>query len=216
MASGRARAKVIKSGKYDREFHRDPYVLVPDPDAPRTDKHAGGYKKMRYDADFGSVGGPFFMAPVNARIVRRSLYLLGQLPCDYEEGITMGAWARTAALIGSRGFGYFVGDPINLNPKSGEGPPKWLQEAGHFRARVHAVADNGRWVQVEVTGRGDPGYLATSKMLAETGLCLALDADAPEAYGVITPAVALGATLRERLTRAEGGHFMQFDVLKAG
>lgn len=217
MASGRARAELLRSGKYDAAFHRDPYVLVPDPQAARTDTHVAGFRKLHYDSDFGSLGGPFFMAPVNARIVRRSLYLLGQLPCDYSEGISMGAWARVLALMGSRGFGYFVGEPINFKPESGEGPPEWLRNAGHFRARVHAVAEDGHWVQVEVKGRGDPGYLATSKMFSETGLCLALDGDqTPKAGGVSTPAAALGASLRERLCRAEDGRFMQFDVMKSG
>ena len=217
MASGRARAELIKSGKYPKEFHHDPYVLVPDPEAARTDTHATGFRKVRYDADFGSFGGPFFMAPVNAKIVRRTLYLLGQLPCEYTEGISMGAWARAIKLFASRGFGYFVGDPINFNPKSGEGPPEWLRKAGHFRARIHAVAEDGKWVQVEVKGRGDPGYLATSKMFAEAGLCLALDGDQLSKGGAVsTPGAALGTPLRERLCRAEGGRFMQFGVLKSG
>jgi short subunit dehydrogenase-like uncharacterized protein len=55
-------------------------------------------------------------------------------------------------------------------------------------------------------------YLATSKILGEVGLCLALDhEEAPPSGGVLTP--ALGSVLRERLAAAEGGEFMQFRVL---
>ena len=48
---------------------------------------------------------------------------------------------------------------------------------------------------------GDPGYGETSKMLAESALCLAHD-DLPETAGQVTTAVAMGGTLRERLERA--------------
>jgi len=57
-------------------------------------------------------------------------------------------------------------------------------------------------------------YLATSKILGEVGLCLALDHEkAPRSGGVLTPALALGSVLRERLAATEGGEFMQFGVL---
>ena len=65
---------------------------------------------------------------------------------------------------------------------------------------------------VEVRGAGDPGYLATSKMLSEVGLTLLLD-EAPPRGGVLTPATTLGPVLRQRLAEAEEGHFMQFRTL---
>ena len=47
-------------------------------------------------------------------------------------------------------------------------------------------------------------------MLAEAGLCLALDGDAlPERYGVLTPAEAMGDTLLARL-RSIG---IRFEIL---
>ena len=52
----------------------------------------------------------------------------------------------------------------------------------------------------EVTG-GDPGYGETSKMLAESALCLAHD-DLPQRAGQLTPAVAMGQALIDRLKRA--------------
>ena len=40
----------------------------------------------------------------------------------------------------------------------------------------------------------------TAKMVAESALCLAFDdADLPPSYGVLTPASAMGAVLRQRL-----------------
>jgi short subunit dehydrogenase-like uncharacterized protein len=48
---------------------------------------------------------------------------------------------------------------------------------------------------------GDPGYGETSKMLAESALCLAFDA-LPERAGQLTPAVAMGESLIRRLSDA--------------
>lgn len=114
----------------------------------------------------------------------------------------------------SRGFGYFVGDPIPLKPPSVEGPPSWLQRAGSFCVRVSATAEDKSQSSLgEVRGAGDPGYPATSKMLTEVNLSLLLDKTSPRA-GVLTPATALGAVLRQRPAAAEEGRFMQFRELK--
>jgi short subunit dehydrogenase-like uncharacterized protein len=54
-----------------------------------------------------------------------------------------------------------------------------------------------------VEAQGDPGYAATSVMLGETALCLALDRDhLPDRAGVLTPATAMGAALAARLRSA--------------
>ena len=79
---------------------------------------------------------------------------------------------------------------------------------------VHATDENREQsAMVEVSGTGDPGYLATSKMFGEVGLCLLFD-DLPARGGVLTPATAAGPVLRQRLARAEDGNFMQFRSLK--
>ena len=59
-----------------------------------------------------------------------------------------------------------------------------------------------RQIKTLVRG-GDPGYGETSKMLAESGLCLALDRRRlNHEYGVITPAGAMARPLYERLAKA--------------
>ncbi len=208
-----ARKNVRESDAYDADFHSDPYVLAPGAGRQSSEETVAGWDSFRFDRDLLRFGGPFFMAPINARIVRRSLALDGHLPCTYEEGIATTAWIRAGWLYVSRGFGYLVGDPIPLRPKSGEGPPPWLQRAGSFRVLVHATTeDRAASVVVEVSGVGDPGYRATSKMLTEVGLTL-LEPDAVRRAGVLTPATAISPALRQRLNSAEGGQFMRFRVV---
>jgi short subunit dehydrogenase-like uncharacterized protein len=81
----------------------------------------------------------------------------------------------------------------------GDGPTFEQRAKAWFRVRF-AGEGGGRRVVTEVTG-GDPGYGETSKMLAESALCLAHD-QLPERAGQLTPAVAMGQTLIDRLQRA--------------
>ncbi len=204
-----------ESGDYDAAFCSDPYILAAGAEGKLERETVTGWDRPRFDRDFRALGVPFFMAPINARIVRRSLALSGRLPCSYAEGVSVGAGLRAGWLWISRGFGYFVGAPIPLSPKAGQGPPKWLQRAGKFRLVLEATSATGEHAaMVAVQGRGDPGYLATSKILGEVGLCLVLAQEqAPRNGGVLTPWLALGSALRERLLAAERGEFMHFRVL---
>jgi short subunit dehydrogenase-like uncharacterized protein len=81
----------------------------------------------------------------------------------------------------------------------GEGPTPEQRAKAWFKVRI-AGDGGGERIAVEVTG-GDPGYGETSKMLAESALCLAHD-ELPDLSGQLTPAVAMGQPLIDRLTRA--------------
>jgi short subunit dehydrogenase-like uncharacterized protein len=81
----------------------------------------------------------------------------------------------------------------------GDGPTPEQRAKGWFKVRFKGESD-GRRVVTEVTG-GDPGYGETSRMLAESALCLAHD-DLPDRAGQLTPAVAMGQALIDRLARA--------------
>jgi short subunit dehydrogenase-like uncharacterized protein len=89
---------------------------------------------------------------------------------------------------------------------SGAGPSAEQREKAWFRVRFRARGA-GREVRTQVSG-GDPGYGETSKMLAESALCLAFD-DLPARSGQLTPAVAMGEALRRRLVAAG----IKFEVL---
>jgi short subunit dehydrogenase-like uncharacterized protein len=81
----------------------------------------------------------------------------------------------------------------------GDGPTPEQREKAWFKVRFVGETSNRRIV-TEVTG-GDPGYGETSKMLAESALCLAHD-DLPDRSGQLTPAVAMGQALIDRLVGA--------------
>jgi short subunit dehydrogenase-like uncharacterized protein len=81
----------------------------------------------------------------------------------------------------------------------GSGPSEGRREKSWFT--VEFVAESaGTTVQTKVSG-GDPGYTETAKMLAEAGLCLALD-DNPPTAGQVTTAQAMGDALLGRLQAA--------------
>ena len=82
---------------------------------------------------------------------------------------------------------------------AGEGPSEEQRSRGWFKVRM--VGDGGgQRVITEVRG-GDPGYGETAKMLSESALSLAFDA-LPERSGQLTPAVAMGQSLIDRLVAA--------------
>ena len=90
--------------------------------------------------------------------------------------------------------------------KQGEGPGERKREKSWFTVDFIGEGD-GRTVHTRVSG-GDPGYGETSKMLAESALCLAFD-DNPATAGQVTTAQAMGDHLIARLQAAG----IRFDVL---
>ena len=73
-----------------------------------------------------------------------------------------------------------------------------LEQIGRFA--------DGRQIRSKITGDRDPGYGSTSKMLAESAVCLALD-DLDSGAGVLTPAAAMAAPLLKRLRENAGLSF---------
>jgi short subunit dehydrogenase-like uncharacterized protein len=90
----------------------------------------------------------------------------------------------------------------------GTGPSEEKRAKSWFRVHFHGEG-GGKRVVCEVRG-GDPGYGETSKMLAESALCLSND-ELPECAGQVTTAQAMGAALTERLQRAG----IEFTVVEA-
>lgn len=81
----------------------------------------------------------------------------------------------------------------------GDGPTEEKRAKSWFKLLLVAKAGDTE-LTTQVSG-GDPGYSETSKMLAESALCLAFD-DLPEVSGQTTTAVAMGDALITRLQAA--------------
>ena len=199
-----------------RTLLSDPYALSPnqstEPDlGNQTDFFAPGF-----DPFTGRMLTPFLMAPINTRVVRRSnslqQWIYGK-SLRYSEAMGMpdgpaGRLMGFGLLAGIAGLGAALAVPPlahlveRLLPKSGEGPSPDLQRRGRFSLTIHGEAvGSGRRGRVVVTGDGDPGYSATSRMFGEALLLLSDGnrVESPARAGVLTPATAFGPALRERL-----------------
>ena len=87
-----------------------------------------------------------------------------------------------------------------------------MREKGSYRILLYGVHPDNRDkdMMAEVTGDMDPGYGSTSKMLAESAVCLAQDALSCGG-GFWTPASAMGEQLIARLEESAG---LTFDIVE--
>ena len=205
---------LFEEASRDRAVRRllaDPYALVDG----RRGSDRGDQLGVRHARELGLWTGPFIMAAVNSRVVRRTSALLeregrgGYGGASYEEVMSTGKGARgamaatvlSAGLTG--GMGALAIGPLRrfvaarFLPKPGEGPSEEMQRTGYFVSRYVASGARGM-VKAKMRGEGDPGYGATSRMLGESAMCLAFDAiEAPG--GVRTPASTMAEPLLARL-----------------
>ena len=79
-----------------------------------------------------------------------------------------------------------------------------LRENGHYTVETFTTTTTGIRYRARLSQRGDYGYKATSVLLGECGLALALDRDRlSDLRGVLTPAAAMGDVLLDRFPAAE-------------
>lgn len=147
---------------------------------------------------------PFVMAPINTKNVHRSNALLG-FPYGkdflYSEMLVTGPGeAGEKAAKAVAGDTSLMGDDA---PKPGEGPSKAERDSGFYDVLFVGETADGRKLSAAVTGDKDPGYGSTSKMIAESALCLLRDKTGKKG-GVLTPAPAMGAALIARLEKNAG------------
>ena len=198
---------------------QDPYALSPDRAAEPGLGDERDLDRARYDGELRMWVGPWLMAGINTRVVRRSNAVQGWAygrRFRYREvtGFGAGPAAPVLAVTASAGtkaaeaglaFGPSRELLRRLLPAPGHGPGEKTRRTGFFRIQIHTRTSAGARYLGTIEAQGDPGYAATSVMLGETGLCLALDKDQlPDRAGVLTPATAMGAALATRLRSA--GH----------
>jgi short subunit dehydrogenase-like uncharacterized protein len=144
---------------------------------------------------------------IDPQVVARSARALERYGPDFTYGHYAGVKRLPVAVGGIAGVAsLFVAAQVppvrkalmgRLGP--GDGPSDAERGKGWFKVRFVGEG-GGKRVVTQVSG-GDPGYTETSKMLAESALCLAQD-DLPETAGQVTTAVAMGNQLIARLQRA--------------
>lgn len=214
VASLLGEVEAVRTDPRVRALHADPYALSPDR-AAEQDRGAqpGSIAPPRVLA--GRWAAPFVMAPFNTKVVRRSNALTGWAygrGLRYAEHVDAGRGASgmlTALTVtAATGVGAAA---LALPPTralvgrllpAGGGPDEPTRSGGFFRHRFLGSTTSGRTYAARVQASGDPGYAATSVMLGEAALALALDGDAlPDRAGSLTPATALGDVLAERLRR---------------
>lgn len=214
------------------------FLLNPDHQASAADAVHADPNSPCYDADFDAWHGPFFMGPVNTRVVRRSAALWqkhaqkqGQADgkaayaenFSYQEYLRFGTGPLAATVAAGMSVGSLVSQmalrfaPVRkltaaLVPKPGQGPSVHSMDNGSYRCQLIGKSALGQQVRAVLGDTGDPGNRATTKMVCESALALALDTamlpGAEQRGGVLTPAFALGNVLVQRL-RAAG---MKLDV----
>ena len=183
-------------------------VPVPPPSAGPGRKVALELGKLHKRAELDAWAAP--MPTIDGPVVVRSAAALERYGPDFRYSHHVLNRSLLALLFGGAFFAVLallVRVPplrallLKLVKPSGAGPSAEQMAKAWFKLRFVAEC-NGQLLHTEVAG-GDPGYGETSKMLAESALCLALDrAVLPARRGVLTTAEAMGERLLERLQRA--------------
>jgi short subunit dehydrogenase-like uncharacterized protein len=216
-----------------RDASSDPQVrhLLGDPYSLSTDRSAepdlGSQPDLpwRRGADIapelaGSWTTGFLMAASNTRVVRRSNALQDWAygrRFRYSEAMSLGssfvAPVASAIVTGMMGAAFELGGRFfrllprglveRVLPKPGTGPSEAVRERGYYKAETYTTTTGGARYVAGIAQQGDPGYKATSVLLGESGLALALDRDRlTDLRGVLTPAAAMGDALLARFPKA--------------
>jgi short subunit dehydrogenase-like uncharacterized protein len=204
----------------DRNRFDDPLLLNPEDSRDAASALANRDPVMPTpDVDLGHWVAPFFMGPINTRVVRRSAALAAGfqrsygLKFSYQEYLNLGSplsfMTSSVAALATGVFGAMSRIPgVNrtietLAPAPGEGPSETTMDEGFFECFLVGRADDGSRAWARIEDKGDPGNRATVKFVCESALCLARERDRlPNRAGLLTPAVAFGDVLVERLRAA--------------
>ena len=201
----------------------DPFLLDPPESRQRRDEERHrDPRSPRLHPDVDAWVGPFFMGPINTRVVRRSAALHEQWHepygrdfayQEYQQFDEPAAALKAIGMIAAGAVGVAALRQPRLRslvrrfgPRPGHGPSAQAIAAGWYVCELVATAAAGAQVRATIRHGGDPANAGTVTCVCESALCLALQRDdlpgGPTRGGVLTPATALGDVLAERLRRA--------------
>jgi short subunit dehydrogenase-like uncharacterized protein len=162
--------------------------------------------KPLYDEAVQSWVAPFMMATINTKNIHRSNMLLQHAYGEdfvYDEMLITGPGDQGEAIAKAVAEDKsMASDPT----QPGEGPTAEQRESGFYDLLFLGEAADGKTVCANVKGDMDPGYGSTSKMIAESAVCLLENPDAASG-GIWTPAAAMGGLLVDRLQKNAGVTF---------
>jgi short subunit dehydrogenase-like uncharacterized protein len=208
----------------DLKAMQDPLLLNPE-------AYRGSDERLRnpdpvlpsFDPDLGRWVAPFFMGPINTRVVRRSRALSAEWEADYGRGFAyqeywdpggpaswLPAVAMSWGLASYRMMSVTPGADCLFTAQATReqvGSEDALEGHCYFRALFLGIAMDGSRAWAEISGRGDPSNGVTATIACECALALAFDQPrlpgGAARAGVLTPATAIGLALADRL-RASG------------
>lgn len=185
------------------------------PEGQGERKVGSTHPRIHYERELGTWACPF--PTIDPQIIARSARALNAYGPDFRYGHYVQVKKLHKLLGGLAGVGgiftlaQFAPTRKWLLDKRdpGQGPSESQRSKGWFEVTFLGES-GGRKVMTRVSG-GDPGYYETSRMLAESALCLAFD-DLPQTAGVVTPAQAMGNALTKRLQDIG----IMFEVISGG
>ncbi|MEM6878044.1 MAG: saccharopine dehydrogenase NADP-binding domain-containing protein [Bacteroidota bacterium] len=217
---------VMEEAAQDRQVYKtlvNPYGLNPAGEQEGPDQR--DLSSVKYDKVSKGYIFPFIMAGINTKVVRRS-HALSEYPYgedfQYDEAMMGGSgfMGRMKSNMAALSLGIVMtAKPGSITkkivdrflPDPGEGPSESQRESGYYKLLFFLSFADGQKAKVTVTGDRDPGYGSTSKMLAESAICLAKD-ELNDQFGVITPSTAMGEALLQRLEDHAGLSFKYEDL----
>ena len=218
-ASGGTLETMFSMGELDLgDDLTNPFLLNPEDSYSYEQKKLSGDRVgISKKPEIKAWSGPFIMATANTRVVRRSEALLALRQESYGSNFTYQehayhkSWFSAVSSLVLTGLSVLVLlSPLKrlvkpFLPKPGEGPSGTVQENGWFDCKFIVESEDGTKSVFNMSGKGDPGYKVTSKLVSECALCLTEDANSlpggSEYGGVLTSASGLGQSLITRLKK---------------
>ena len=162
-----------------------------------------------YDPGMNALLVPFPMAAINTKNVHRTNFLLGHpygTDFAYDEMMVApgaGEIARVASETLATAFSLLGSGGL----KPGAGPSREEREKGFYDILFLGELPDGGRVEAVVTGDRDPGYGSTSKMIAESALCLVRDVQGEG--GIWTPGALMGPGVAQAFDGARRPHLQR-------
>lgn len=210
-----------KRSKANTSF--DPLLRTATGDKSEFSQTNASPKSDVYISEFNRYGGPWIMGPVMTNCVRRSNALLGYnknltysdcllRDSGWVEWVQGGAYhcLVTAAVIAPFLFQRFL-------PQPGEGPDRQVMDDGwlnvYSRGKMRDTSGVETNLHAKYSFQEDTTYLSTARFLVESGRLLVEQRRGLGQGGVVTPAVAFGSSIVERLER-ETGSKLELEVVE--